>query len=829
VCRGGTMAKPGKNTRKFVKKHLKSVIDKRRKYKPLREARKRMKAGSQDLQSGPRKGASESTRKDAGDLTLKMKSQNMNGSEVMEDDFMDGTSIEDDSSVDDHVSESDGVLAEDENIFSDILPSEYENDKSEEEDDTDNALQDQNRILQSDVDKHMKELERLKEKDPKFVKFLKKHEKEFSHSNDDDDNDSEEKENVKKDVKPGKQEDNNKKFLKPPSKKVLTNSQIDNWCEDIMEKQNLGALRCLLQAFQTACHYGDGEKYDFSPNITITNSNVFNKIVIFVLCEVDGIFRKLLGLPSVGGKRETVLKMQDTAQWMDVGHLIKSYFANALHLLNQMADNQTISFTLERLRCSIIFLAAFPSYLRKFSKVALHFWGTGGESLSAVSFLFVRDVTIQLGSDCLDSCLKRIYKVFAANCKLVTAANLRQIQFLKNCVVELYGVDLANGYKHAFAFIQQLGMVLRCALTLKTKEAVKKACSWQYMSCLDLWVKFLCAYTKSIDLKSLAYAMSQIIIGISCLVPTACYSPLRLQCIKMLNMLASASGTFIPVVPILFDVLECKELDKTLTGGAGIACDFSTLLKVPKPLLKSRAFQDECVYSVLNHLAEHLAQWSHDVAFPELAFITLIHLRRFHEKTNIDRFRRQVKQLMDQVQRNIEYVTKKREEISFSPKDHAAVSSFLQTEKENGASVLSKFYVNIRQKAELRMASLQKDSAPVQDKKSAILIKGTTPTSHGDCDRDMKEVRAVNLKSQKQEKSRSLISVSFKEDDAVEALDVSFDEYENHTEEHDAEGEAPSEEKESNNKFAKAKLSKADKQLAKHNKSSKNRQLKRKH
>ncbi|XP_057840602.2 nucleolar complex-associated protein 2 isoform X1 [Cryptomeria japonica] len=736
------MGKPGKNTRKFAKKHLKSVIDKRRKYKPLREARKRKKTASRDLQLGPMKVGAERARKDAGNLTLKMNSQKMNGIEVMKDDLMDGTGIVDDISVDEDLSESDDLLSEDENTFFDILPSEYE-DKSEEEEDADNALRGQNKILWSDVDTHMKELEKLKEKDPKFVKFLKKHKKEFLHSDNDDDNgnNSEEKENVKEGVKTRKREESNQKIPRPSSKKLVTTAQIDAWCDEIKEKQNMGALHCLLRAFQTACHYGDGEEYDFSSNIIITNSKVFNKIVIFVLCEMDGIFRKFLGLPNVGGKRETIIEMQDTARWTKLGRLIKSYFVSTLYLLNQMADNQIISFTLQCLRRSIIFLAAFPSYLQKILKVALQLWGTGGESLSAVSFLFIRDAAILLGSNCLDLCLKRIYKVFVSNCKIVSAANLQQIHFLKNCVVELYGFDLANGYKQAFVFIERLGMVLQHALTVNTKEAIKKACSWQYINCLDLWVKFLCAYAKSIDLKSLSYAMAQIIIGVSRLVTTTHYAPLKLHCVKMLNTLASASGTFIPVASLLFEVLECKELEKATTSGAGIVCDFSTMLKVPKAMLKAHAFQEECMYSVLNHLTEHLAQWSHDIAFPELAFITLIHLQRFHEKTNLDRFRRQVKQLMDQVQCNVEYVKKKREEVSFSPKDHAAVCSFLQAEKENGSSMLSKFYANLQQKGELRKASLQKDSVHILDSKSIISAKGVTPMSHGKSGCDMKEVK----------------------------------------------------------------------------------------
>lgn len=68
-----------------------------------------------------------------------------------------------------------------------------------------------------------------------------------------------------------------------------------------------------------------------------------------------------------------------------------------------------------------------------------------------------------------------------------------------------------------------------------------------------------------------------------------------------------------------------------------------------KATLRTRAFLDECVAVTVEELAEHLTQWSYAIAFPELALIALIGLRRFAKETKVDRFRRQVKQLVDHV------------------------------------------------------------------------------------------------------------------------------------------------------------------------------------
>lgn len=102
-------------------------------------------------------------------------------------------------------------------------------------------------------------------------------------------------------------------------------------------------------------------------------------------------------------------------------------------------------------------------------QVALHFWSTGEGVLPLVAFFFLRDICIRIGSDCLDDCFKGIYKAYVLNCHFVNAVKLQYIQFRANCVIELLGVDLPTAYQHAFVFIRQLAMILRDAITMKTK------------------------------------------------------------------------------------------------------------------------------------------------------------------------------------------------------------------------------------------------------------------------------------------------------------------------------------------------------------------------
>ncbi|ONM19235.1 Nucleolar complex protein 2-like protein, partial [Zea mays] len=85
---------------------------------------------------------------------------------------------------------------------------------------------------------------------------------------------------------------------------------------------------------------------------------------------------------------------------------------------SEMTDEQMIAFIVHRVRASAVFLTAFPSLLRKYVKALFHTWARGLGAMPLVSFMFLRDLCIQVGSNCLDTCLKGIYKAYLVNCKL---------------------------------------------------------------------------------------------------------------------------------------------------------------------------------------------------------------------------------------------------------------------------------------------------------------------------------------------------------------------------------------------------------------------------
>ncbi|KAL6569778.1 Nucleolar Complex 2 protein [Orobanche minor] len=552
---------------------------------------------------------------------------------------------------------------------------------------------------------HIGTLKKLQEKDPEFYEFLKEHDKElleFSEEDLDENVQTDADEEEETDIDNVEHIDGEAEKAAEPSRNVITNDMVDSWCDAIRNGAKLGAVRSLMRAFRSACHYGDdGGGDDPTTKFSTMSSSVFNKIMLFVLTEMDGIFRGLLRLPPSGGKKEMIVDLMTKRPWKNYNHLVKSYLGNALHVLNQMTDNEMIAFMLRHLKSSSVFLAGFPALLRKYIKVALHFWGTGGGALPVASFLFLRDCCIRLGSDCLDDCVRGITSNFSLAMILKQTFSCSMKKKTKN-----KGSDEPSGSK------KDKGK--EAPSSSKKKETFRKVYQWKYINSLELWTGVVCAYSSEADLKPLAYPLTQIITGVARLLPSACYSPLRLRCVRMLNRISASTGTFIPISLILLDMLDMKELHRPPTGGVGKAVDLFSILKVSKSTLKTRAFQEACVLSVVEELTEHLAQWSYSIAFLELSFVPSVRLRNFCKSTKVDRFRKEMRHLIRQIELNSDYINKKRTRISFLPNDPAA-DSFLEDEKKSGTSPLSQYVASLRKRAQDRNSALMESSVRVGD------------------------------------------------------------------------------------------------------------------
>lgn len=674
------MGKLGKKARKFAKKNLQSVLKRQRKVKSFfkKKASKRDERAQAEDSDGERE--------------EKYSGRN-NEVEDFKDISLDAVFGEDDSDMDGDDSDSDGYLSEDTSCS---YNGETRIENHLEEYNGGGDLSVQNKEIHLELEKKMKRLNNLKAKDPEFAKFLESN-KEHLQTLRDEENYSDEEES---------DEDGRESTNKMGN---LSSSTVDSLCELVKEQNNVPAFVRLLNGYRAACHYGSE-----SPTI-VEDSHTFCKILTFMLHEADNIFRKILGISGSNDRKEAILELKNTSKWKTLKPVVKSYLRSTLFLLNEVTDSQILAFALTRLKASIVFFAAFPPLLGRLIKISVHLWATGKGTLSACSLLIIKDVAVVFNSNCFETCMIKSYKAFIDHCKFVDPVLFKHQQFLKSSFIELCSQDLQKAYSKAVVSIQQLAKILQLGLRTK-KEAVKKICSWQYANCVDLWVAFISLNIHDYDLQPLLYTIIQIINGVAVLFPGPRYMPLRVKCIQWLNTLSESSGVFIPITSLVLDILEYK-IGKE-SSKPGKVFSFSSAVKLPKHWLKSRNFQDECVFSAIELLAVHFAQWSYHISFPDLATIPLIYLRKFYETTTIESLRRVVKRFIDQVEQNIEFVRKKRDEVTFSPNDQQSVESFLQLEKCGGNAPFTKYYTSVIEKAGSRNLLMNGKISSLEQKKS---------------------------------------------------------------------------------------------------------------
>ncbi|WCJ19372.1 Nucleolar complex-associated protein 2 [Euphorbia peplus] len=683
------MGKLGKKARKFAKKNLQSVHKQQRKNKAVFKKRISKKNGP------PRK---------AEEPEDEMQQLPNGIGRIQEFGDIENTPLEaifgdDDNDMGADDSDSDGYLTEERSDQMD----ETESGGYMEDDSIGNASSVENKEIRSELMKNRKKLDRLKDKDPGFSKFLESNSNRLKVSRDEENEYSDEDESSDDDQKPVDENG----IIK--SGTLLSSSTVDCLHQLVTKQQNIPALIKLLNGYRTACHYGTG-----SSNV-LKDGSAFSKILMFMLTEADNTFRKLLDISVSNERKEAVLGLKNSSKWKTVKPFIKSYLRSTLFLLNEVSDSEILSFILTRLKGSIIFFAAFPALLQRLVKTSVHLWATGEERLSLQSFLVIRDVAAACNSSCYEVCLVKAYSAFIGCCKFVEPVLFKHMDFLKDSFVQLCSLDIQKSFDKAMVSMQQLTVILQQGLRTK-KEALEKICSWQYVNCIEVWVSFISVNFRDYDLQPLLFMITQIINGVAVLFPGPRYLPLRVKCVQWLNHLSSSSGVFIPIVSLAMDILEYK-IDKGVKK-QGKDFSFSSSVKLPKPWLKSRNFQEACIFSTIELLAVHFAQWSYHVSFPEVATLPLLRLRKFHEMSTIESFRRTVKRFIDQVEQNMEFVRKKRDEVSFSPKDEQSVEAFIQLENCSSSMPFTQYYKSLVERSASRnLFTSRKNTRDMEQKK----------------------------------------------------------------------------------------------------------------
>ncbi|KAK6459969.1 nucleolar complex 2 protein [Scheffersomyces coipomensis] len=650
------MGKTSKQTKKFQNKHLKHTIENRKeiqKKKKKFDLRKKKPAKTEDgeeVPSGP-------VRK------------NGKAKEVFED-----------MSVDDFFEGGFEVPKEKKNNKKQVVAEEEDDDESSEEED----------------EEAMKEnLKQLEDNDPEFYKYLKDNDTDLldfegvnpldAISDDEDEDDGEE---VEDDDEEDEVKVKKSKADKTPEevKKIeITLELVQKWNE-ALEKPSTKLLRNITIAFKAAVNINNSDDGDYK--YSVTDPKAFGDLMLLVLKKLPVAIQKLIKYKvTPQGVRTIPQKNPNVTQ---VSTILKSHAASFLTLLKDITNTETAALVLASIQELFPYYLSHRRLLKQIIGAVVEVWSITTEiDTQIATFAFLNNVSREFPKSVLETVLKSSYTAFLQNCRKTNIHTMSQINFCKNSASELYGVDETLSYQVGFEYVRQLAIHLRNSInaTSNAKEGFKTIYNWQYCHSLDFWSRVVAQHcnpeqelkhkSKESPLRKLIYPLVQVTLGAIRLIPTAQFFPLRFYLIRSLMRISQSTGVFIPIFPLISEILTSTTITKPPKGSSLAAVDFEHNIKVNQAYLGTRVFQEGICEQFIELTGDFFGLYCKSIAFPELATPAILSLRRFVKKSKNGRFNKQLTQLIEKLNANATFIISKRSNVEYGPSNKHEVQLFL--------------------------------------------------------------------------------------------------------------------------------------------------------
>ncbi|KZT05233.1 Noc2-domain-containing protein [Laetiporus sulphureus 93-53] len=665
--------KSTKATRKFAASgQLQKTIQARRKHRDFKkkvEKRKGSKGKERQIPVGE--------DEDDDEAGVEEESQKFKGMSV--DDFLGGAFMQGDGSDEGSAVGSDEGTEEDE----------------DEDDNRSFASVDD---LDDEGEAHLLELSKLAKKDPEFYKYLQENDKELLEfhlnavSDDEDDDEGEQEEDgdaMQEDMAP-----------------VLTKQILRKWQRALLEQRSLRALRKLLIAFRSAVHMNEEDQvFEW----TIDSSSVYNKLVTTTLKYTPVVLEHhcpYKTLPSGKFKAPT-----QTPKWKTLQKLILSYFHNIMHLLTQLTDNEMLRLAILESAKLVPYVTGSRKAVKVYLRTCLDLWSTAEDGVRIAAFVAVRRLALATDASIMDLVLKNTYLTLVRSCKSTSPHTLPSINLMKNSASEIYCLDHATAYQHAFGYIRQLAIHLRNSMKVKSKEAYKQVYNWQYVHCVDFWALVLARACdketlmerngEESELKPLIYPLVQVSLGSMKLIRNPRSYPFHLHIVRSLLHLTRHTHTYVPLASYLLPILTSTLSGSSKPKGSTLRpLDFETNIRAPQQYLKTRVYTEGLAEETAFLLGEYLASApvQGSIAFPEIVVPIVMMLRKAAKGTQWRTKETGVaKALVERVEESARWVEQRRKGVTFAPGRMAEIEAW-----EGGVNVeespLGK-YVKVQRKA----------------------------------------------------------------------------------------------------------------------------------
>lgn len=701
------MAKATKQTKKFQHKHLKHTLDLRK------------KAQKQNQKIASRKKSGNKNHND-----------DKKGKEVFNDMSVDAF-FENGFEVPKEKKSKKPQQAEEES------GSEESNDEEQQDEEMQNGEDDENSSSEDEDPEAVEEdMKNLADKDPEFYKYLQENDKgllDFEGVNPLDamsDDDEEEEEEEEEDQDEGSEHEKNvnddveEDTSKSVSQTAITLALVKKWQKELSSKPSPKLIRQLCIAFKAAINVNDADSGNYK--YVVTDPKAFNELMMVVLKQLPDAIQSLVPY-KVGhsGVRNIPQKNPHTSQ---ISSILKSHAGSFITLLNDINNTETAALVLFSLQELFPFYISFRRLLKELLSSVVNIWSSTNQvEVQIATFAFLNNISKEFQKSILDTVLKLVYTTFLKNCRKTNQYTMPLFNFCKNSAAELFCIDETVSYQIGFEYVRQAAIHLRNSInaTSNAKEGFKTIYNWQYCHSLDFWSRIVSQQcnperelvnhkNKESPSRQLIYPLVQVTLGTIRLIPTAQFFPLRFYLIRSLIRLSQSTGVFIPIFPLVSEILTSTAITKQPKRTNLPVFDFENNIKVNQQYLGSKIFQDGACEQFIELSYEFFVLHSKSIAFPELVTPAIISLRRFMKGSKNIKFNKQLQQLVEKLNDNSKFISAKRSKVEYGPSNKSEVQMFLN-DFEWTKTPLGQYVVIQRQAKEEKLRLLREAEEEEQE------------------------------------------------------------------------------------------------------------------
>eukprot|EP01147_Barroeca_monosierra_P001800 gene1800-4904_t len=545
---------------------------------------------------------------------------------------------------------------------------------------------------------HAAQLQRLKETDPEFYKFLLKEDKSLlsfgkdqpdsAEENDDSDLSESEDQNENEGDQMQVGEDGaseideessqfenhqssnkQKKTLLEKDQHAVTVALVNTWAKRL-RAQPLRIVRRIVLAYssviQTDADNIKQKDSSLREKFTVSSPSAYNALLHLTLSQVPKFLHKRLPL------KDRKMEATQLPGWKKLKNIIKVFVKATISLILQSSDANMTSLLIKTLSQAVPYIVVLPKLRRTVLKDILTVC-TREESVATVAvILFLRQMLFYSSLIFSLDILKSAYMTFVRCTKFVNLNNHDHVRLFQTAVKELFLQDEQTAYQLAFIYIRQLAIYLRDAHCLKRPSAHQMVHSWQFISCLQLWTHVIAdsmQHNTSSVMQTLLYPLIQVCLGAVSLLQTPRYFPFHFHLIRTMIFAMEKCHVFIPLSSAILIPLQSTEVLRKPAKRITKPLNMALTLSFPKSYIGTKPFQDAVIEEINGLMLQYLEQLAGNIGFPEAIIPIFSFFRHVLKNCKNVALRKTLKSLSDQLEANSKFIATHRSRVEHSPLD----------------------------------------------------------------------------------------------------------------------------------------------------------------